>query len=108
MPNIKLFISILLIFVLFAPVESGTQKETKIPDYSTTERKDVPEQFKWRIEDIYASLELWKKDKIKAQKMAGQIDKLARGWIDSATKMAAFLEHLTKLRMKCRHGDNPT
>lgn len=26
------------------------------------ERKDVPEQFKWKIEDIYANDELWQKD----------------------------------------------
>jgi len=96
----KLFISVLLIFVLFIPSTAGTKKETKIPDYSMTERKDVPEEFKWRIQDIYASVELWKKDKSEALKMAEQIDKLALDWTSSSEKMVTLLEHLTKLYVK--------
>ncbi|MCP4213654.1 MAG: oligoendopeptidase F family protein, partial [bacterium] len=32
-----------------------------IPDFSNQERKEVPQEFKWKVEDVYPSIEAWEK-----------------------------------------------
>lgn len=36
-------------------------------------RNEIPEEFKWRLEDIYASNDLWEQDVAKAKEMAAKI-----------------------------------
>lgn len=36
-------------------------------------RQEIPDNYKWRLEDIYASDELWEQDFQQAQKMTGEI-----------------------------------
>lgn len=65
-------------------------EDKKIPNYSTTPRKDVPEEFKWKIEDIYASDEAWQKDKDNLKKLISQIDETSKDWTSSAQKMLSM------------------
>jgi len=37
-------------------------------------RKEIPDQYKWRLEDIYASDELWERDFQQVQRMAGEVE----------------------------------
>lgn len=39
---------------------------------SLPNRQEVPEQFKWRLEDIYASDELWERDFLRVQELLGE------------------------------------
>ncbi len=94
---IKVLIMVVLLglpFTIFS--ETGQQ----IPDYSTTDRQDVPREFKWSIEDLYPSIKAWEKDKAAAMKMLENIKSLAPGWITSPEKMLTLLNHLKNLRIK--------
>ena len=48
---------------------------SKIPNYSNTPRKDIPIEYKWKIEDIYASDSDWQKDKAAMVGLIAQIEK---------------------------------
>lgn len=52
-------IPLLLSTMLFhnIPGEAADQETSRVPD-----RKEIPNQYKWHLEDIYASNELWQKD----------------------------------------------
>ncbi|MDF2892387.1 MAG: oligopeptidase, partial [Clostridia bacterium] len=40
---------------------------------SIPKRNEIPEQFKWKLEDIYASNELWEKDFTEVKNLAGKL-----------------------------------
>ena len=67
-------------------------QENKVPDYSTTPRSEVPEQYKWKIEDIYATKADWDKDKQEVISLAGKVDVLKKDWTTSAKKMLAMFQ----------------
>ena len=77
-----LFISLVLLLSM-----ASFPQELKIPDYATTPRKDVPAEYKWRIEDIYPTYEDWQKDKEELVKLVSQIDQVSKGWTESSSKM---------------------
>jgi oligoendopeptidase F len=88
-----IFAVIILTSVLFA-------QEKKIPDYSTTPRKDVPVEYTWKIEDIYATLDDWKKDKDAFSDLMKQIDDKAKGWTESPDKMLDMMEFYDAIYLK--------
>ena len=94
---------IVLIFVMVMGmvrvIPAASHSEKAIPDYSETARADVPEPFKWRIEDLYPSVEAWQSDKAVLERKIAQIDDLAPGWTDSASRMVAFLNHVNDLQL---------
>jgi len=45
-----------------------TKKATSLP-----KRNEIPEQFKWKLEDIYESNEAWEKDFAKAKLLASNL-----------------------------------
>lgn len=74
--------------------------KTEIPDYSHTERNQIPGEFKWKVEDIYPNLEEWQKDKVLLLKMIPKIKTLAKNWTSSAGKMADLLNLLDEIEKK--------
>ncbi|MCX6581785.1 MAG: oligoendopeptidase F [Candidatus Aminicenantes bacterium] len=78
------------------------KKENKIeiPDYSHEDRGQVPGEFKWKVEDTYANLEEWQKDKALLLKMIPGIKKRARGWTSAPGKMFDLLDHLDQMDKK--------
>lgn len=48
-----------------------TESASSIPQYQS--REDIPEQYKWRLEDLYANQEEWKKDLRHVEKLADQL-----------------------------------
>ena len=98
----KILVILVVIIGFISPLLQAGDK-TEIPDFSMTERKDVPEEFKWRIEDIYENLDAWKKDKEKAEALIAEIDTSIQDWTASAEKMKAFfsvVHHINLLREK--------
>jgi oligoendopeptidase F len=89
-----------LFFILLVFSCSLFAQEKKIPDYSTTLRKDVPEEYKWKIEDLYATSEDWKKDKDVLNEMITKIDVKAKGWNESADKMLDMFDYTNSLYLK--------
>lgn len=76
------------------------ENKIEIPDYSHKDRDQVPGEFKWKIEDTYANLEEWQKDKTLLLKMIPGIKKLARNWTSSPGKMFDLLDHLDQVDKK--------
>jgi oligoendopeptidase F len=91
----------LLLAVVFFVQDSQAQKKKAsgkelpkriVPDYSTTPRKDIPYQYTWKTEDLYPTLEDWKKDKDAILVLIGQIDKQRVNWTASAQSIAGLFE----------------
>jgi oligoendopeptidase F len=91
---------IILIFALFLISICLFAQDKKIPDYSTTPRKDVPVEYTWKIEDLYATPEDWKNDKDALVEMISKIDGMSKGWTESADKMLEMQEFTDALYLK--------
>jgi len=87
--------------VLALPAIPGTKSagKSEIPDYSLTERKDIPVEYTWRIEDIYSSPDEWKKEKARGKKMLGQIEKMSKDWTTSPQKMLALAKLVDEIEL---------
>ena len=64
------------------------------------ERKDVPVEFTWKIEDIYQTIDDWKADKELVVSLIAKVDDLSKGWTDSPQKMFALLDLLNEINLK--------
>jgi oligoendopeptidase F len=93
----------LLIILSFIFVSSLYAQDVKIPDYSTTPRKDVPGEYKWKISDIYPSVDAWQIDKTKLKELLAKIDEASKGWTDSPQKMFAMLSLADEINLKSLH-----
>ena len=94
-------ISIICIVLFITPVtllQAETASGDKIPDYSLTERKNIPVEYTWRVEDIFPDIEAWKKEIAHVEDMAGQLETLSVNWTGSAKRMLALLEHVDSIR----------
>lgn len=62
----------------------------EIPDYSKTERKDIPKPYTWSIEDIFPSVESWQMDSKLFREMMGRIPEAGQEWTKTPAKMLAM------------------
>jgi len=91
---------LILMSFLFLVTSVVFTQEKKIPDYSQTPRKDIPVEYTWKIEDLYATIDDWKKDKDLFQQMVNKFDEISKGWTESADKMLAVFELADELYLK--------
>ncbi len=73
---------------------TGFAADDPEPDYSDTHRDDIPERFKWRISDIYPSIQAWESDFTKLRSNSELLRKLRAGWTDSAGGMLTLLDYV--------------
>jgi oligoendopeptidase F len=73
---------------------------SKIPDYSLTERKDIPVELTWKVEDIYPGVEAWEKDKKIVYQMIEQLEALSRHWTSSPREMLSLLALYEEIEKK--------
>jgi len=92
---LSLWLCLLIILVTFLPAQTG-----KVPNYSNTPRKDIPTEYKWKIEDIYASDADWQKDKAAMVALIAQIDQKKADWTKSPQNMLVMFDLLTAINMK--------
>ncbi|MCU0285698.1 MAG: oligoendopeptidase F [Acidobacteria bacterium] len=99
--KMKLLGFILAVY-LIAPwmLTAQTDPQVKIPDYSTMDRKDIPVEYTWKIEDIYPTFADWQKDKELFLQMIERIDTFAQNWTSSAQKMLDMFEFRSELVKK--------
>ncbi len=90
--------AILLLPLLMAGQEDKVKK--MIPDYSLNDRKDVPVEYTWRIEDLFASVNEWQAEKEAVTGRIAQIDEKVKGWTSSAQAMLALLDLISDIEMK--------
>lgn len=79
---------IILTFLLINGKNALSQ--SGIHDYSTTDRKDIPVEFTWKIEDIYPTIDAWKKEKEEVMIRMEKIDGLSKTWTSNARAMLEF------------------
>ena len=92
------FAMICLITLGFSTFRAEAQKV--IPDYSSTDRKEVPSQYKWNIEDLYASDLAWEADKKSLIASMAEIPALSKDWLSSSAKMLVFMKFSDKIGEK--------
>lgn len=92
---------ILFIFaVIIMTITIARAQDKEIPDYSLTERKDIPVEYTWKMDDLYKSMDEWNTDKAVAENMIIKIDELSKDWTSSASNMLGFLDYLTVINVK--------
>ncbi|MGE5343076.1 MAG: oligoendopeptidase F [Candidatus Omnitrophota bacterium] len=90
-------ILMVVLFTLTALVPLVAQTATddkgdKVPNYSSTPRKDIPVECTWNVADIYKSMDEWKNEKALLLKQLDQLLALAPSWTADAQKMLQFLD----------------
>lgn len=78
-------------------------QDAVIPDYSSTPRDQVPNEYKWNLTDIYSNYELWNADKVEVNNLLGLIKDQAKSWTSSAKNMLAMFKTSEKLKLKLYH-----
>ncbi len=91
----KMFVIFVIAGFIFPA--AGFSSEKNIPDFSTTERSKVPEEFKWNISDIFPSVDAWRKGAEKFEKMIPGIAEASKEWTASANNMLKFFDTLTNV-----------
>lgn len=91
-----------MLMILLLVATFGFPKDaakSAVPDYSTVERDKVPNEYKWKVEDIYPTVEAWQKDMDKLREMTAGIDAYSKDWTSSPQKVLAFMEYLDGVSM---------
>ncbi|MCP4150249.1 MAG: oligoendopeptidase F [bacterium] len=78
----------------------NNDKKSLIPEYSHKDRNDVPDAFKWKIEDVYPDIDEWKKDKALLLEMMEKIKPLQKDWTSTPAKMFECLAHIDDVEKK--------
>lgn len=88
--------------ILFAMAFAAGQEDEKIgiPDYSLTVRREIPQAFTWKIEDLYATPESWQADKEAVAEQVAAIAEKARDWTASPVRMADLLDAVFEIYLK--------
>ena len=90
MKNISIVLLVSLVFLLFFSPSLDAQTDKKIPDFSSTVRKDIPDEYKWRITDIYANIEAWNAEKDRLKKLITELDQYIPKATESAKNLLTF------------------
>jgi oligoendopeptidase F len=90
----------ILVLLPLLPVSAQISIPTPIPNYSTVARDQVPEAFRWRIEDIYSSVDAWKADLAQAREDLEHLGRMEKDWTRSASGMADCLDALRSVNLK--------
>ena len=97
----KLYLALILICLLMINVKSTiSQNSKKIPDYSLTDRKEIPVEFTWKIEDLYPNEDAWRADKDVVVGLIARIDDLQKNWTASSTNMITLLDLISEINIK--------
>ena len=63
-------------------------------------RSEVPAEYTWKIEDLFASVADWQAEKEAVARLIAQIDGKAKGWTASPAAMLALLDLVNEIDMK--------
>ena len=63
-----------------------------IPDYSQTERSQVPEEFKFNVADLFKDEAAWRAEFAAVKQLADSVDGLAKNWTSSPKQVADLLD----------------
>ena len=78
--------AIFLILCVLPHGQKANAIQEKRADYSNTPRNDVPEEYTWRIEDLFETKEAWDREKERIFSAIDKINELASGWTSPIQK----------------------
>ncbi|HSQ34568.1 MAG TPA: oligoendopeptidase F [Candidatus Binatia bacterium] len=81
-------------------VAQEKKMEKTIPDYSLSERQDVPVEYTWKIEDLFSSLQAWQAEKETVAGLIARVDEAAKGWTASPAAMRTLLELIDQIDLR--------
>jgi oligoendopeptidase F len=95
------FLSLCAILLL-PPLLAGQEDkmEKKVPDYSLLERRQVPVEHTWKIEDLFASEADWQAEKEIVAGDIERLDALAKDWTASPAAMLALFDLVSAIELK--------
>ena len=89
---------VVLVMILFS--SSGMLfGQSEIPDFSNSTREQVPDEHKWRIEDIFDSIEAWEAEKRKVVALMADMDDYVEGWSSTPPKLAALMQFMDEIEL---------
>ncbi len=91
---------VMVITLIFTQMNTLFSQDKLIPDYSLTDRKDIPVEYTWKIEDLFASIDDWNKEKEEVSKLIARVDKEKINWTSTANKMLSFLNLLNEIELR--------
>lgn len=89
---------LLLLPLLAAAQDKKTDKA--IPDYSLNDRKEVPAEYTWKIEDLFASVADWQAEKESMVKLIAGLETAAKNWTAAPASMLALLDLINDIELK--------
>ena len=95
--------STMCLFLLMLMPLGVSANSDKIPDFSMKNRKDVPVEFTWNINDIFPTLEAFDKEKTAVKEATEGLDEVARDWTGSAKRMLVLLEYMNDVLKRIFH-----
>lgn len=98
--TIPLFLFLAVLVTASMPSSEGEKMEKKIPDYSMMERREVPVEHTWKIEDLFASDREWNAEKEAVLQDVARVDGMAGGWTASPSAMLALLDLIGGIEMR--------
>lgn len=96
--NLSLILTFILMFINNIPTLG--QESKRIPDYSLTERKDVPVEYTWKIEDLFPNDNAWADEKEAVRSQISLIDNMKSDWTSSSSKMLELLDLLNDINIR--------
>lgn len=70
----------------------------KIKNFKT--RKEIPSEYKWKIEDLYSSDEQWKEDFEQIEKLLNQVDFYKENIVNTSDSLLAYLNWKDEISKK--------
>jgi oligoendopeptidase F len=84
-------------------VSANSGESNKIPDFSMKDRKDVPVEFTWNIDDIFPTPEAFEKEKTAVKTSIDGLDAVAKDWTGSAKRMLGLFDYMNDLMKRIYH-----
>lgn len=75
-------------------------KENKTPNFSTTNREEVPDQYKWKVTDIFENSDKWEIEKESVKIEIKKISDFRKTWDRSGKDMYEFFIYLNQTEMR--------
>jgi len=77
-----------------------------IPDYSQTERSQVPDEFKFRVEDLFINEAAWRAELVALAKLIAALDGMAKDWTATPGQTADLLEFISTINERGERLEN--
>ena len=88
-------ITLLMVITMFTTLHA--QDGNSVPDFTKTERKEVPTEFTWNVADIFPNKEAWTAAKEAFVKKMSKIEAMAPDWTSAPDKMLALMKLMDEL-----------